>query len=80
MPELPTQRTITKAEYLQVVGLLTLSKMHNERLTEIIAALEKTTGEGDLEYMPGHCSDAATGQHDYNADALLSRLDITVAE
>lgn len=69
-----TQKTkITRSEYLQLVGLLTLAKENNKRQADIIAAVIAITGETDD---MGHGNDAVYS--DYSADELLGKLKISV--
>jgi hypothetical protein len=67
------KKTVTKAERLQLVGLLALAKQHNEFLRQILSAAMEITGEEDD---AGHTSDAVYS--DYSADALLRNMGITV--
>jgi len=65
---------ITKAEFLQLTGLLVLAKRHNAALKEILAAVVEITGEKDEN---GHGADGVYS--DYSAEGLLDRLGITVS-
>lgn len=70
-----TQRTISRSEYFQLIGLLTLAKKHNETLKDIErAALAITKEVDDL----GHTADAVYGNR--SPDELLALLDITVRD
>jgi hypothetical protein len=69
------KKTVTKSEYLQLVGLLTLAKKHNEWLEDLRVAALAITQEADEH---GHTGDAVYG--DYSADMLLDRLNITVED
>jgi hypothetical protein len=70
---------ITRAEYLQLLGLLTLAERHNKSLEEIRAAAAEITGERDSHGAPsdnGHTADAVYGSRDL--DELLRLLNIAV--
>lgn len=64
---------ITKLEYWQIIGLLTIAAQHNEALKEIEKSLRKVTGE-ESEF--GHCGDAI--YCDYSADELIKKLKLKV--
>ena len=67
------KKTITRAENLQIVGLLALAARHQAMLKDILLSLEEITGESADE---GHCCDAV---YDHlNPLTLIERLDITV--
>lgn len=66
---------ITKTEYLQLIGLLTLAQANNEKQKDILKAVMTITGEVED---TGHSSDAV--YMDYSADELLERLGIKVRE
>lgn len=68
--------TITRAEHLQLVGLLALAERYNRMLTEVHDAARQLTGEADD---MGHTYDAVYSG-DQDADTLLQRLGITVEE
>jgi hypothetical protein len=68
--------TISRAEYLQLVGLLTLAEQHNERLQEIDLAV----GELLEVDRSGHIGDEVYGgQGTASADRMLKNLGIAVA-
>lgn len=73
--------TITRNEYLQLVGLLTLAKRHCAALTDIaqacVAITDERDDDGDL-MDNGHTFDAVWSEGD--ADDLLRKLELTVAE
>lgn len=69
------KKTITKAQHLQLVGLLALAKRHNERLDDIRRAVAEIIREEDDH---GHASDIVYGDRDL--DDGLRILGITVAE
>jgi hypothetical protein len=72
-------RTITRPEYLQLIGLLALAQRHNAMLNEIAEAIRAITDERDRDGAPnysGHSFDAVWS--DYSADDLLRKLDISV--
>ncbi|MBW3624083.1 MAG: hypothetical protein KY468_11805 [Armatimonadetes bacterium] len=75
-------KTISRNEYLQLVGLQTLAANHNRQLREIEKAAYAITGEGDLseDYLGGHTSDAMYDTDNISVDDLLRRLEITVEE
>lgn len=66
-------RTITKRQYLQLSGLLTLAERYNRELEDIKHAAMEITGDTDE---CGHTSDAVYGQR--TIVELLKLLDITV--
>jgi hypothetical protein len=68
-------KTITKQQYLQLAGLLTLAERYNGELEEIKHAAMEITGDAD-EY--GHTSDAVFGER--AIVDLLRLLKITVEE
>jgi hypothetical protein len=65
--------SITKSEYLQLIGLLVLAKGHNDNLKELAKAIREITGES---HDQGHSTDAA--YCDYSADDLLQKLEIPI--
>jgi hypothetical protein len=69
----PCKPTITRNEYLQLVGLLTVAKRHTAMLREIIPAVREIIGEQDDR---GHSEDAVWG--DYSPEELLEKMEITV--
>lgn len=69
-----TEKTkVSKTEYLQLVGLLTLAEAANKKQRDILKAVMAITGETDN---CGHSGDAVYG--DYSADELLEKLGIKV--
>jgi hypothetical protein len=74
--------SITKEEYLQVVGLLALAKHHNSMLRDIERAALNILQEIDHDGKPhevwggGYVSDAIGGEHD--AATLLDRIGLKV--
>ena len=66
------KKEITKAEYLQIVGLLTLAKIHNGKLQDITNAVDELIGDEEN----SHVSDAVYGYPDYDADVMLKKLEI----
>jgi hypothetical protein len=68
---------ITKSEYVQIVGLLTLAERHRESLREIGAAIQVLTGEADA---GAHCLDAVYQDAPAvsGANQLLAKLGIAV--
>lgn len=69
------KRTITRGEYHQLCGLLVLGQRHSRSLDEIQAAAGDIIGDREW------ASDAIHGGiADYNADDLLQRMGIEVAE
>lgn len=68
-------KTITKSEYLQLIGLLKVAEGYNAMLRSVAEAVRLITGEEDD---LGHSSDAVYS--DSSADELLKKLGITVEE
>lgn len=64
--------TITKNEYLQLVGLLTLAKKHNQVLRDISQSAALITGDEEH----GHTDDAI--YCDYPVEDLLKLAKITI--
>ena len=64
---------ISENQRLQLIGLLTLAKMHNDKLKDIEAAALAITGE-DSDC--GHTCDAV--YQSYEADEMLRKLGISV--
>lgn len=64
---------ISQAEYLQLVGFLSLAKKHNEWLKNIAKGVRDIVGEKEE---GGHADDAV--YCDYSADEMLSKLGIKV--
>lgn len=69
----PCKKTVTREEYLQIVGLLKLAEHHNATLKSIANAVDDLLGSkrGD-----GHGCDAT--YCDYTADHLLELMEVTV--
>lgn len=67
---------ISREQFLQLEGLLTLARHHKRSLDEIARAACQITGEkpGD----GGHTDDATYCE--YNAETLLEKLEIKVKE
>lgn len=78
------RESITQSEYLQVVGLLTMSQHYQDKLRDVERALLNIVQEVDHDgadmrvWDGGHVTDAVGGEH--NADQLLDRLNLKVAE
>ena len=73
-------KTITKNQYLQLVGLLALAGRHMAMLKSISEAALSITGE-EKDGTPstyGHTFDAVWDDNRRDADALLTRLEIKV--
>lgn len=67
-------KTITKAEYNQLVGLGTLAAMHQKHMDDICLAVREITGEPEESYhATDFVFDGANGLRE-----MLKRLDITV--
>lgn len=66
---------ISKSEYLQLVGLLTLASQHERAMEDIRTAALQITGETDD---CGHTCDAIW--NGYSADELLGKLGIKVTD
>lgn len=69
-------KTITKAEYYQIVGLLALSKTHMTKLRDIEESIKDITGK--TEDVSCHVADAVYCEE--NAEFLLERLSIKVGK
>ena len=69
---------LSRAEYLQIVGLLALADRHARMLTEIRQSVGDLLGisEGDAE--DGHISDAVWDDNSRDADLMLRKLKVTV--
>lgn len=64
---------ITRSEYVQLAGLLALAKRHDQSMGDIEAAVADTLGDKEW------ASDAVRGGvADYDADALLRRIGVSV--
>lgn len=74
------KKTITKNERLQLLGLLTIGRMHNEKCNEARDAAYELLGyaPGKYEGDSGHIDDALYDGNNISADALLKRLKITI--
>lgn len=72
------EKTITKPQYYQLIGLKVLAERHNKALEEIIQAaadlLDARDGSGDAD---GFIADTIYS-NSITVDALLKKLDITV--
>lgn len=68
------ERTITRSEYLQLVGLMALAQRHNQALRELDEAARGITHEE----RDGHTSDAIYDAFSLGVDDLLRRLKIAV--
>jgi hypothetical protein len=64
---------VSKAQYLQLVGVLALAEMYHAKLRDLHDAARAITEEQDN---CGHTNDAVYS--DFDADALLRKLKITV--
>lgn len=76
-----TKTSITRDEYLQLLGLKTLSKEYNKILDLLTNAVQRITGELDHNGNPeksGHNSDFIFG--DRELDDMLRILEIKVIE
>jgi hypothetical protein len=76
-----TRKEITKAEYLQLLGLRTLSDGYREILNGAVKSAQKITGEIDYDGLPelmGHTSDMVFGMREL--DEMLRLLDLKVVE
>lgn len=71
-------KTVTQSQYLQLVGLLTLSKIHSTKVNDSRDAIREllecnpNSNEGD------HVDDGVWGTDNPNADDLLKRMGIVV--
>lgn len=68
--------TLTRAEYLQLLGLLTLAKRHYMTIESISHAAQALTGEDNQHGV----TDEAVWTGDVDVDALLVKLGMTVEE
>lgn len=66
-------KTISKEQYLQLIGLLAVAEKHNGMLESILEAVREITGEEDKF---GHSADMIYGST--TLDNALEYLDITV--
>lgn len=77
-------KTITKFQYLQLLGLFTLAKNHYrflEEITETVAEITKTQNDHDSGYpYYGHVSDAIWSGDDMGLDEMLRKLAISVKD
>lgn len=74
-------KTITKAQRLQLIGLLTLAAQHMKMLESISASALEITKETEDDGTPstcGHTNDAIWDENRRAADDLLGRLKIKV--
>ncbi len=75
--------TISRNEYLQLVGILTLARQKERLVNELgCAAHELLTGErvNESNDMDGRISDEIWGYGEGNADRLLKQMKIAVEE
>jgi hypothetical protein len=70
------KKTVTRAQYLQLVGLLALAARYNRMLDEILAAATELLG---VPWDEGHTSDEVFDRRP-DADDLLARLGVTIAD
>jgi hypothetical protein len=70
--------TIRQSERLQLIGLLTLSKYHNEQIRDLGRAARRLLELPEDSTHSDHVEDAVW--NDYDADELLSKLEIPVTE
>ncbi len=78
MNKVKKQSTISKKDYLVIVGVIAIARMQNEKLKEcekLIAEVLKEKPDLGIDYY-GHITDAVYG--DYSADKLLGLMDIKV--
>jgi len=71
------RETITKKEYLQVVGLMTLALKYTHTLEECETAIAEVLGVEKDSGSYGHVSDAIYA-YDGDVDGMLKRLGIGV--
>jgi hypothetical protein len=67
---------ISKADYIQIVGLLALSERYIGILKDLEKSLAGIVGQESDDNYYGHCSDAVYGT--YSADELLRKMEIKV--
>lgn len=71
-------KTITRSEYLQLLGLDALARKHNAALHDILEAMEEITGEAGTDRAgEGHCADLVWSEN-LTVDEQLPKLGITV--
>ncbi|MGI4789230.1 MAG: hypothetical protein ACRYFS_10330 [Janthinobacterium lividum] len=73
--------SISRNDYLRLLGLLTLAKDHNKALSALQRSAEEITGEtgdGTESGNYGHTADAIYDEGSNSIDALLRKLGITV--
>jgi len=70
-------KNITNNQYLCLLGLEVLKKDYNNKLKDILSAVQNIVGE-EIEGFGGHSSDFVYSGNDYDADCLLKKLDIKV--
>ena len=85
MTEKPTHKkpSLTKNEYLMLVGLLTLAKSHHDRLLELEKAIVEHLGGHWRDFtddVMNRVSDAIYEGGEVDPDRLLERLDIVVED
>jgi hypothetical protein len=74
-------KTITTAQYLQLIGLMAVAERHNVQLKEIEKAVEEIVLSPDadhdhVEHVRGHVSDLTYGSR--GVDEFLRILEVTV--
>lgn len=67
-------KTITESEKLQLIGLITLGRHHQQKVTDVEQAISKLT---DTE-IGGHFSDSLYDTGNYDIDELLKREGVEV--
>lgn len=72
-----TEKTITRADYFKLLGILTLAGHYDTLLQGLEEAALEITSEDERW---GHTSDAVYDEGHRDVDALLKRLKITVRE
>ncbi len=76
-----SKTSITRSEYLQLLGLRKLAESYTETLNQLVVIGQKITGELDSRGKPeyyGHLSDSIFG--DRGIDEMLSLLELNVID
>lgn len=76
-PALPTMKTITTAQYQQLIGLLALAEKFDRQLDLILDSCMEITREDGI---GGHTSDAVYNPQDRDVDQMLTRLNLKVSD
>lgn len=75
-----TSKTITRSQYLQLLGLKTLAEQHNRKLEDIIQAVaDIVDGRGEKGDIDGNVDDMVYSSV-IGVDDLLQKLEISIAD